>query len=239
MKEKLYVWVAVIALLLGVCGVSAVTTKAVDATDAVSNTSLVKIDGPIVAKAGQLIVLDVSKSNATSFTWVVEPPTANFLVIDGGKRAVFSHGSPGEFLFIVAGAKDGEVGVTTHRIKVEGGQPPFPNVDGIAAKIPLWCESVVSDNKKDEALKLAQSFASVASIVDSGVVMTPEDVVLSTKNANRDALGENINKWVPLLEALQGELKSMSAAGTLSDTASHAKVWRDIAEGLRQYANTL
>jgi len=57
------------------------------------------IDAPTKVKAGDLVVLSVEESNAASFEWIVLPSTDNFLVIDQGRRAVFSCGEAGEFIF--------------------------------------------------------------------------------------------------------------------------------------------
>lgn len=200
------------------------------------NAAKVVIKAPASVKAGDLVVLDVSGSNAMSFAWKVVPETANFLVIDGGKRAVFSNGTGGDFLFIVSAAKGDTVDVKTHTVKVDG-PDGTPAPTDIASKVAAWCEPVESPTKRDEALKLAQSFSSVAAVITPA--MTPEDIGEATKKSNRDALGENVTKWEPFLISLMGELQSQAEAGNLPDTEAHAKAWRSIAEGLKRYADTL
>lgn len=201
----------------------------------------VVIKAPAQAKVGQLVVLNVADSDAASFTWKVEPSTNNFLVIENGKQAVFSSEVGGDYLFIVGGGgHDGSVDVKTHLIHVIGPDGPVgPDVNTFAAKVAQWCEPVESPTKRDDALKLSQSFLSVSAIISSGVVTTPADMVEATKKSNQDALGDKVDNWVPFLQQLQAELKAQAEAGKLPDPAAHAAAWKAIGEALRQYAETL
>ena len=204
------------------------------------NAANVVIEAPANVNAGDLVVFSVLKSSANSFSWKIVPDTKNFLVIDGGTRAVFSGGAGGgEFLVIVSGAKDNTVDVKTHKITVAGGNtPPSPN--DISGKVGGWADSVTSPNKRDEAMKLAQSFLSVSSTIAAGVVTSPADIVEATKRSNRDALGEaGVKLWAPFLEALNTELKSQAEAGLLTDAEAHAKAWRSVGTGLKAYAEAL
>jgi hypothetical protein len=199
-----------------------------------SSASIV-LRAPDKAKVGQLVILDVSESTATSFRWEPQQKTPNFLVIDNGRRAVFSAEVSGVYTFVVAAAKDNTVDVKIHTIKIVGNQPQ-PS-DDIVTKIAHWCESITSDTKRDDALKLAQSFSSVSALITDD--MTPEAIVEATKKSNRDALGDNIQNWTPFLKGLQNELKALAADGKLPDAESHRRMWREIANGLKEYAATL
>lgn len=201
-----------------------------------SNKATVVIKAPAKVKAGELVVISVETSNATSFSWKVVPETNNFLVIEDGRRAVFSAGADGQFMFIVAAAKGDTVDVKTHIVTVVGAPAPGPASD-LNAKVASWCAKVESPSKRDEAVKLAQSFLSVSAVISTG--MSPADIVEATKKANADALGDNINNWLPFLEGLQAELKSQATAGQLADGAAHAKAWRAIGEALKTYAESL
>jgi hypothetical protein len=188
-------------------------------------------------KAGELVVITVETSNGTNFAWQIVPPTKDFLVIDEGRRAVFSHGASGQFMVIVAAAKADSVDVKTHTITVIG-PTVAPGVPGdLTAKVASWCEKIESPTKRDDAVKLAQSFLSVSAVISTG--MSPADIVEATKKANADALGSNINQWLPFLEGLQVELKAQAAAGSLADSEAHAKAWRAIGEALKTYAESL
>ena len=98
---------------------------------------------------------------------------------------------------------------------------------------------VESDTKRDDCLKLAQSFASVAMVMDGGTLTTPGDIVRATVKSNQEALGDKLEAWLPFREGLATELKALAAKNELSDTASHIKVWKIIANSLRDYADTL
>jgi hypothetical protein len=199
--------------------------------DAVS----VIVKAPTKANVGKLILLDVSESNAVAFTWKVIPETDNFVVDDDGKRAFFSAEAAGEYTFVIAGAKDNEGDIAIHKITIGGG--PAAPTDGLADKIKGWSDPVKSPTKRDDALKLSQSFASVSAIVQP--TMKPADILEATKKSNRDALGDNMTLWTPFFESLQKELQARAAAGKLTDADSHAKAWREIADGLRKYAESM
>lgn len=213
--------------------------------DAVVDNSLVKLNAPTEARVGELVVLDVSASDVESFEFKVIPETKNFIVDTNDKRAVFSSETPGEYLFIVAGAKDGKVSVVTHKIIVAGGTvtPGTPVIATLDSQVKTWADPVVSATKRDEALKLAQSFTSVASIVEqsvaSGQLMSIDDIVAATVTSNKAALGTSLDAWAPFRTGLSAYLKSRADAGELSDMASHVATWKAIAVALESYAATL
>ena len=199
------------------------------------NAASVILKAPTKAKVGQLVVLDVSGSNANSFKWKLNQATSNFLVIDSGKRAVFSAETPGSYTFVIAGAKGDSVDVKVHTITVGDGTID-PSQD-MSTKVAAWSEPVMSPTKKDDAVRLAKSFATVAGDIKDDT--TPDEIVEATKKSNRVALGDNLKNWEPFLTQLQAELKAASAAGKLTDAASHKKMWTSISDGLNQYAQTL
>jgi hypothetical protein len=131
--------------------------------------------------------------------------------------------------------------VKTHVVKVELDVPPVPDQpgEGLAEKVVTWCAGIESPTKRDDAMKLAQSFASLAVVIEGGAFDTPTEIVVATKTASRDALGDNLEAWVPLLDGLTTELKAMAQAGMLQSTESHAPVWSAVAEGLSKYAESL
>lgn len=188
---------------------------------------------PDQAAPSQLVVLDVSGSTASSYKWEVVPASTNFMVIDNGQRAVFSAAS-GEYLFIIAAAKGDSVDVKTHKVKVEG---TVPNTT-LKGKVVEWAKQINSPSKRDDLIRLSQSFSSIASTVAVGG-LTPENILQATKQSNQQALGSNVSYWNPLFVNLQEELKARAEAGELNDAESHVKAWNAIAEGLSDYAKTL
>jgi hypothetical protein len=56
-------------------------------------------------RPGDLVILDASGSDATTFTWVLANSDKTFLPVDGGKRCVFSPGRAGVFVFVLVVGK--------------------------------------------------------------------------------------------------------------------------------------
>lgn len=215
----------------------AITQEAVDEPVAEKEVAELIVEGPIKVKAGDLVVISVEKSRAASFKWIVMPSTDNFLVIDGGKRVVFSSGVGGDYKFIVACSLGDTCDVAVHTVTVMG-EPATP-ADSLASRIASWCEQVNSESKRDECLALAQSFSSVALVMEGGTLTTPSEIVKATFKSNQDALGSSLDAWLPFRNGLAKELGQMAEKGSLPDTESHIKVWKAIAAALRDYASTL
>lgn len=198
------------------------------------------VEGPTNAEVGELVVISVEKSSATTFKWITLPSTPDFLVIDDGKRAVFSSRKGGEYKFIIACSLGDTCDVVVHTVFIEG-EPDTPSAPGtsLSSKIATWCNQVNSENKKGEALKLAQSFNSVGLIIDGGSLSTPSEIVAATSISNREALGDSLEAWKPFRTGLAEELRALAEAGLLPDAEAHAKVWKGVASALREYAETL
>lgn len=202
----------------------------------------VVIEAPSTVKVGDMIVVDVSTSNGGGFDWEVVPEPLNMRIFNDGKVMCAATGPKSvEYLFIVSCAHNGKSDVKTHTVIVVGSKPLVPDRPGenVAEKVLAWCAGVESPMLRDDALKLAQSFASLATVIESGAFDTPNEIVIATKTTNRDALGDNLQYWVPLFDGLMVELKAMAQVGMLPDAISHAPVWKAVAEGLSTYANQL
>lgn len=201
-------------------------------------SAAVEISAPAQAAVGELVVLSVEDSDASSFSWQVVPPTKHFMVIDNGRRAVFSAPNPGDYLFIVGAAKADSVDLKTHKLHVEGSVPtpaPSPTPAGdLGTKISSLAASTKLD--KANASTIATSFLSVASAVSAGAITDPADIVQATKQAVQSALGPNASAAMPFLQGLQTELKARADSGKLPDAAAHAQAWREIAAALHVYA---
>lgn len=181
------------------------------------------------ARIGELVRLDVSASNATSFKWLLVPESDDFLVYDAGARAVFSARTAGEYRFIVAcGAEDGSVDVITHVVTVP--EPPSkPVSNSLAEWIPYWNWNM--DLPQSECLALANSFDDIAD--KQATLPEPKDWIEATAAANREVLGDRIDAWAPMLDKIGAKLLKMAESGALQTPEEHAKVWREIARGLR------
>jgi len=202
----------------------------------------VVIEAPSTVKVGDMIVIDVSKSIGEGFDLIIRPQPPQVRVFNDGKVVVTATGpKTTEYLIIVSCALNGKSDVKVQVVRVIGPQPfkPVDPGENIAEKVLSWCETVNSPTPRDDALKLAQSFSSLATVINSNTFNAPIEIVAATKTSNRDALGSNLEYWVPLLDGLMNELKAMSSAGKLPDALSHGPVWRAVSEGLKAYAEKL
>jgi hypothetical protein len=202
---------------------------------AITQEAKIVLEGPSFAGVGDLVVISVEKSSAKSFKWLVMPSTDNLLVIDGGKRIVFSSGEKGEYTFIVACGLGDDCDLAVHRLTI-GEKPP---VNILSSKIASWCESITTENKADEAVALAESFESNAARIEAGELVTAEEIVRATFETNKKALGDSHEDWMPFREGLAKELTSMAEAGGLADAQAHKQTWLMISQGLWEYAEKL
>lgn len=202
----------------------------------------VVIDAPKAVQVGDMIVVDVSGSIGGGFDWEVIPAPPSVRLFNDGKVMCAATGpTSGEYLFIISCARDGQSNVKTHVVTVLGNGPVVPDKPGvnIASKVLVWCSGVESPTPRDDAMKLAQAFASMATVIEGGAFENPAELVVATKAATKDALGDNLKHWVPLLDGLMNELKTMAQAGMLQDISAHAPVWKAVAQGLNEYAQQL
>ncbi len=215
-----------------------------DPVETEKNVAKIIIKASSEAEIGQLVRLDVSASKAESFRWLLVPNSADFEVYADGKRAVFSAREAGEYMFIVACAYKGTVSVSTHTIRVGNPTPrpgDYPIVErpstgaAISGWVPYWCS--LTGRPEKETRVLAESFEGIASTISAGVNTTPQEISEATGNANRQSLGDSIEAWKPFLLSLQNEFKNRATAGTLVSAEQHAEMWREVAKGLRAYAD--
>jgi hypothetical protein len=224
--------VFVASLVLLSCLTGATFLCPAQATDVLaapmSGEAQVVLVAPSECRVGELVRLDVSESTADSFKWALVPDSEDFLVYDGGKRAVFSARVEGDHRFIVACAKDGTVDVMTFTIRVLG-PPPMPMSDSLAEWIPFWNWS--AGLPREEAEMLAASFEAIAARVDE--LEEPVQWIKATAEANRKVLGDRIDAWGPMLDKIGAALLERAEIGALTTPEEHAAVWLEVAQGLR------
>lgn len=218
--------VVILALSVGgLAGYNAQPPKAVANAD---NDALVVLECPDKVQSGQLVVLDASKSEAVSFDWIVEPATPNFLVIDGGKRAVFS-APGGTFRFYVAGAKGDGVDAEFRTVTVGEAAPVDPVVPD--SQVAKWVKLVPGDTKA-EVKGLAKSFRSVQTQIAAGVLRDAKSIIEATAISNRGTLADRAAAWKPFFVELEKELNSKRDAGKLKTVDDHKAEWARIAAEL-------
>ena len=198
----------------------------------------VVINAPDKVDIGDIIVVDLSESVGGGFDFQIIPEPKQVFVDSNGKVIYCSTGKVStEYRFIVSCAVDGQSDVENKVVKVIG--PPSGPVepgDNFVAQVASWIDLVSSPDIRDDALKLSQSFSSVATLIESGMFQEAGEIIEATAKSNKDALNGNLENWVPFLDALMVELTAMDVAGKLPTVESHAKVWRDVASALSQYA---
>ncbi len=199
-------------------------------TVVVQTEAKVVLTAPSEACIGELVRLDATDSVADSVRWWLVPQSCpDFEVYDAGRKAVFSARAAGEYVFIVAVAKDSTVDVLRHVLTVKG-PPPVPTTDSLAQLIPYWNWS--EGLPKDECLKLADCFEKIAYRADE--LKTPEDWLKTTSETTREVLGDRIDAWKPMLNKIGANMKKRAETGALTSPEEHRKAWLEVAEGLRK-----
>lgn len=230
----------IIALML--CAMLLVaTTPTVQHAQAPAQEAKVVIKAADRVKIGDLITIDLSESRGSGFDYIVMPKPPEIQIYNDGKTIVCGTGAKNQtYLFTISCALGDDSDIEIHAVTVYGPDDPVPDAgENMVEKVKEWCDDVESPSKRDDALKLAQSFSSVAVIIDQDSFSSAAELVKATATSNRDALSDNLENWSPLLDSLMSELKAMDQAGKLPDVRSHAVVWKEVAQGLREYAASL
>lgn len=190
------------------------------------------------AEVGELVRFDLSASAAQSYKWILVPESVDFETYRDGEAAVFSARKPGEYMFIVACAYNGSVDVATHIVTVGGGIIPDVSKPDAVAGLDKWAVYWCSTNElpSDEAMRLAGSFEAVSAQIAAGVLQKASEIITATADANRKALGDSLPEWMPVLRELQAAMKRKAELGELLTPDQHRVLWKEIADGLRNYA---
>lgn len=197
-------------------------------TQEVITTAKIVLNAPSSARVGELVRLDASESAADSFKWVLVPESVDFEVYAEGRKAVFSARAPGEFLFVIAVAKDGAVDVITHRIVVVGPPDEPQDVADVAGHIRYWLWT--TQGTEAERLALATAFEEVAAMGLSD----RQAWMYETKRKVEEALGDAKPKWDGFLKKVGHYMSDLGNAGVMLEPEEHARVWREIAATLRE-----
>ena len=182
------------------------------------------LDAPTEARVGQLVRLDVSKSQADHYKWLVFPTTKDFEVLPDGQRAFFSARAPGKYQFTIAGSDSEGVDVISFTITVQTPPSP-PTTDSLTEWIEYWRYEF--DLPAKECHKLGSNFLTVA---DSITDQSPKEIAKMTATLNREIVDIDLLK--PLRVKISKALRKMAEEGSLSTPEDHIRVWREIAQGL-------
>ena len=137
---------------------------------------------------------------------------------------------PGSYLIIIAGAKAGTPYLQHHTVEVIG-EDPAPSPANLEAKIRRWVKAVDEyEGRQVHALAIAAVFRKLAGAEDVEV----DEILNATATANSAVLGDDLDKWLPLLEPLGEELDVLMEAGDLETREQYQAVWGQIADGIEK-----
>jgi hypothetical protein len=178
---------------------------------------------PAECEVGELVRMDATESKVDGITWRIMPPTEDFVIVDEGRRAFFSSRSGGEFLIIVAGARDGSPFLYVQTLTVEGS--PIPTT-GLALKVDAWMKKAPNgDITKLPAM--ADVFRRLATS-DTSI----DDMQKATALANSAVIGEAVAGLAPFLDEIGHELDRLEQDGSLDTREDYKRVWLELAAAL-------
>jgi hypothetical protein len=77
----------------------------------------------------------------------------------------------------------------------------------------------------------------VASQISAGVLEDTNDIIAATAVANRAAVGDSLEAWMPVLQEFQTIMRQKADDGELSSPAQHKELWLEIARGMEIYGS--
>lgn len=186
-----------------------------------------KLRAPDVSEVGELVRLDARESTVDGIIWQILPFSEDFEVIENGRRAFFTSRVPGTYLFVIAGAKDGQAYLIHHTIIVDGGVDTGEVT--LSSKIRAWLSKVPDyEGKAAKAKAISGVFRKLAT--DEGVDV--KELLQATATANAAVLGGDLEKWIPFLEALGAELDIYVENDQLGTREQYKEIWLLISNGI-------
>lgn len=116
------------------------------------------------------------------------------------------------------------------------GPEPGPDAPELTRLASQWLE-LVDINARALRNDLAAAFRRTANRIDAGELRTPAEIIQASSEANRQAVGDQRNDWLPWFERLREQLNGLAADGQLETPADHARAFRELADGLDDPAN--
>ncbi|HEC75130.1 MAG TPA: hypothetical protein ENI26_12295 [Methylophaga aminisulfidivorans] len=184
------------------------------------------VKAPETCVIGEMVTIDVTASNCDTYEWLVIPETVDYRTIMNGQETLFTSRTPGTYIFIIAGTRDGTLlPLKNITIIVERSIAPLIIIDNtFTIKVKNWLPA----NASPEILeKLAKSFERVASVGHKEVA----DLVKITALSNRGILGAQLEEYKPFLIAFSNHLKTNYAEATID---KHIELWFNLAAVLRE-----
>ena len=85
----------------------------------------INVHAPMECEVGELVRFDARESEVDSLVWDIIPETEDFEIVDDGFRGFFSARAGGEYLLLIAGAKDGKAFLWHQSLRVRGAPAPI------------------------------------------------------------------------------------------------------------------
>lgn len=113
-------------------------------------------------------------------------------------------------------------------------EPTFPDGEFNLAR-PAYKQAglIVSPNRAVQAKRIAAGFDGVAAAISAGTLRGVEAIIEQLREANRQALGDELNQWAVFDAWFAGELEKLFRAGKLSSNESWATLLSEVATGLK------
>ncbi|MGN6133694.1 MAG: hypothetical protein ACTHK7_15975 [Aureliella sp.] len=194
----------------------------------------IEIKSPEHAPVGTLVEIDASSSIAQSIKWHISPAD-QWRVVDDGRKVYVTSGQPQDLTITVAAALDGTVDLKVLNLTFERPAPaPTPEpVKPLSAFAKELIDHVAhvpeSEAKRTKLVALASNFETVANLISTNILKSPEDVIAATAKLNKETIGSDEAAWQFVKSAIQAELNKRAEAGTLRDMKQHEDAWREIA----------
>lgn len=113
------------------------------------------------------------------------------------------------------------------------GPTPGPTIPEATRLAREWLV-LVPERVRARAPALAGAFEAVARRIDQGELKDVAAIIAASTTANREALGDARNDWLAWFEQLRTYMNGLADAGKLATPSDHAKLFRDIAKGLKE-----
>lgn len=212
MKKKLPLWLAAIVLIFSPIGISLIPGSDVS----------INLKMPENYNIGELIVLDASASQADVLMWKIIPETKNFVI--NGKIAMFCSPESVDYTIVISAVNDGYLNSRIYTLTPSKEEKVVRKLNDFETRVKAWVPPNALNTEE-----LAQSFNIIASLIQVNTFENIESLMLATVRANRDALNNDLDNWVPFFKSLEDFLET-NPPNTLID---HADLWKQIAKALK------
>ncbi len=199
-------------------------------------TAVVSLKPVTEVEKGQLVILELGDDTVGSNpVWKVTPDLGENFRAEG-RRAFVVFPESRTYKIFVAVAQNSTLDMKEYDV-VAGASKAKRTATakvGFPQTVDSWVAQVQSPGVDDERTRLAQSFETIASLIDAGVLKEPQQIVEATAKSNATALGASKPLWdATFFASLKAELGSRAKAGSLTTPEQHAAMWREIAAGLK------